>query len=340
MSTTPPHSYNSAKISVIIPSYNEERYLGKCLDSVLKQTHTNLEIIIIDDGSVDNTVKIAEEFALLDKRIIIKKQKNQGVSIARNEGLAIATGDYVHFMDADDYAHFDFYEKLLAAAVKSDADIAMSNTYDEKYAYTYYDLRMPFTREFLIMHPSSKMRLVTVTGGAWSYFYKREFLSTNELQFSPKYRYLEDYLFVFQSLVLARRVVLVPEAVYYFHYNLNSTTRGSRLDLDRRAQDCKNAFAERDEIIAKNGLERQWELVCESVNARRHADIGTNFDQIRSTFTDINAKIDWLRHAVQNLGATKSMNRPRRYPRWIIRLICCFVPKKKNRQMLRVRHSI
>lgn len=104
---------NEKKISVIIPVYNVEKYLPHCLDSVVHQTHRNLEIILIDDGSADNSGAICDEYAAKDSRIICRHQRNSGVSKARNYGLSLASGDYYHFLDSDDFLELDAYEYLL-----------------------------------------------------------------------------------------------------------------------------------------------------------------------------------------------------------------------------------
>ena len=112
-------------ISVIVPIYKVEKYLHKCIDSILAQTYTNLEIILVDDGSPDNCGKICDEYAAKDSRIKVIHQPNGGLSAARNAGLDIATGDYIGFVDSDDYIAPDMYEKLYNALVKNDADMAI-----------------------------------------------------------------------------------------------------------------------------------------------------------------------------------------------------------------------
>ena len=114
-------------ISVIIPVYNVEKYLRECLDSVLAQTYKNLEIILIDDGSPDNCGKICDEYAQKDNRIKVIHQVNQGVSAARNAGLKVATGEYIAFVDSDDFIKPDMYEYLYALISKEHADMAMCN---------------------------------------------------------------------------------------------------------------------------------------------------------------------------------------------------------------------
>ncbi len=104
-----------SKVSIIVPIYNTEKYLKKCLDSIVRQTHQNLEIILVDDGSTDNSSEIANSYAKIDKRIKVIHQENQGQSTARNTGLSKATGEYISFIDSDDEIAKNFIEELLSA---------------------------------------------------------------------------------------------------------------------------------------------------------------------------------------------------------------------------------
>ena len=116
-------------ISVIVPVYNIEAYLRKCIDSILAQTYTNLEIILVDDGSTDNSGEICNEYAAKDARIRVIHKGNGGLSSARNTGIDIATGKYIGFVDSDDYLAPDMYEKLLGAIVNNHADISVCNVH-------------------------------------------------------------------------------------------------------------------------------------------------------------------------------------------------------------------
>ena len=113
------------KISVIIPVYKVEQYLPECLDSIINQTYKNLEIICIDDGSPDNSGKILDEYASKDNRIRVIHKENGGISSARNAGLDIATGDWISFVDSDDWLDINTYEKLLSSADEANTDIVM-----------------------------------------------------------------------------------------------------------------------------------------------------------------------------------------------------------------------
>lgn len=119
-------------ISVIVPVYNVEKYLAKCIDSILKQTYSNLEIILVDDGSTDNSNKICKEYEKLDKRIRVIHKKNGGLSDARNYGLTFATGDYISFIDSDDYIEKNMYELLLNALKNNNGDMAVCGRWIEK----------------------------------------------------------------------------------------------------------------------------------------------------------------------------------------------------------------
>ena len=119
------------KVSLIIPVYNTTDYLRRCLESAVSQTYANMEIICVDDGSTDGSEKIVDEFAAGDKRVIAIHQENRGESNARNSGLRIASGDYIGFMDCDDWIEPDMYESLVAALEAENADMAIAGFYQE-----------------------------------------------------------------------------------------------------------------------------------------------------------------------------------------------------------------
>lgn len=122
---------NNKKISVIVPVYKVESYLHKCIDSILNQTYTNLEIILVDDGSPDRCPAICDEYAEKDQRIRVIHKKNGGLSDARNAGLDIMTGDYVAFVDSDDWIEPDMYETLIASLCMFNADMAFGGVADD-----------------------------------------------------------------------------------------------------------------------------------------------------------------------------------------------------------------
>ena len=122
------------KVSIIVPVYNVEKYLRQCLDSLINQTLQEIEIICVDDGSTDNSSNILSDYAQKDSRIIVHRQENQGLANARNAGLKLANGEYIGFLDSDDFVDIDFFEKLYQAASSDNADIARA-----LYKYHYPD---------------------------------------------------------------------------------------------------------------------------------------------------------------------------------------------------------
>ena len=117
-------------ISIIIPIYNVEKYLKKCIESVINQTYKNIEIILINDGSTDGSGKICDEYAIKDKRIKVSHNENGGVAVARNKGIKMSTGDYIVFVDSDDFISNEYCEKMLEAVLRNNADIAICKLHD------------------------------------------------------------------------------------------------------------------------------------------------------------------------------------------------------------------
>ena len=117
------------KISVVVPIYKVEKYLDRCIYSIINQTYTNLEIILVDDGSPDNCPKICDEYASKDNRIKVIHKQNGGLSSARNAGIKVATGDYIGFVDSDDFIELDMYEQMYKVAYENDVDLVMSDYY-------------------------------------------------------------------------------------------------------------------------------------------------------------------------------------------------------------------
>ena len=132
---------NSPIISVIIPIYNVEEFLPKCIDSVLNQTLKNVEIILVDDGSTDNSSIICDEYALLDNRITVIHKKNEGLSASRNIGIDVAKGNYLAFVDSDDWIEESMFEIMYNTIVTNDADMVVCNYYED-YGMKRYPMKL------------------------------------------------------------------------------------------------------------------------------------------------------------------------------------------------------
>ncbi len=212
-------------ISIIIPVYNVEKYLNRCLESVINQKYRKLEIILIDDGSTDNSGKICDEYALKDSRIKVIHKKNDGVSVARNTGIKIAKGNYIGFVDSDDWIHPDMYKKLYQALIKNQADIScckeirckngvekISKKFDNK--ITEYD-QMQYIKKFFKINSQECIYYV------WNKLYKRQIIDEEQY---PINLISEDVVGTYKALVKSNKIVEINYPYYYYYYNPNSIT--------------------------------------------------------------------------------------------------------------------
>ena len=176
------------KISVIIPVYNVEKYLRECLDSVVNQTFRNLEILCINDGSTDGSPAILDEYARKDDRIRIINQENRGLAGARNTGLKYFTGEYLIFLDSDDYWELETCEKLLKKAESTGADMVQFR-YDSFGESTFYKPEMVEVGD--VSSPVDKIRMNHLVPNVWLYLFRGDFLRENSLRFHEKW-FFED----------------------------------------------------------------------------------------------------------------------------------------------------
>lgn len=224
-------SNNNLKLSIIIPVYNVEKYLSKCLESIVNQTYNNLDIIIIDDGSTDSSGKICDEYSKIDKRIKIFHQTNQGVSAARNKGIDLATGEYLTFIDSDDWIEKDYFEKAVEYLNKFNP-VVMINNYlkidKDENIINYFD------KNNKILKLSQRDALIEMIKGdyyGWepvATFYKSELCKL--VKFNLNIRFAEDLLFKYSFLKKCNTdVVFIPLYKYYYVYRDESACNSYNL---------------------------------------------------------------------------------------------------------------
>jgi glycosyltransferase involved in cell wall biosynthesis len=214
-------------VSVIVPIYNVEPYLEKCLNSIINQTYKNLEIILVDDGSPDNCGKICDEYALKDKRIKVIHKLNGGLSDARNAGLDIAAGEYIAFVDSDDYIAENMYEDLVGIAQKEAADIVISGFYYIKKngIFSYEKSLEELNKEDILYQFLSDNYHSSVC----SKFFKAKLFQ--KLRF--KHIRFED-LFIMPSLILAAEKISFTPKAYYYYLHTNETSLTSLKDAHNK----------------------------------------------------------------------------------------------------------
>lgn len=200
-----------------MPVYNVAEFLPECLDSLLHQTYSNLEIICVDDGSPDNSIDILNQYAAQDTRIKILRQKNQKQGMARNNALAVATGEYIYFIDSDDYLQEDYLEKMYQAAEKSGAEVVYNcniTMFPKEKAVPliiferegFYEIKNKIIKEILI--------------APWNKLIKKSLIIDKELRFS-RCRF-EDVTFYYSLISQIDKIYIINQSTYYYRQRSNS----------------------------------------------------------------------------------------------------------------------
>lgn len=217
-----------SKVSVVIPIYNSSQYLPQCLDSLLKQTYQNMEILCVNDGSTDGSLEILEQFAQKDERIKIftKENEGKGAASARNMGLANATGKYVHFLDSDDFFEPNMFEEMVGKAEKTDADVVICRVdcYDDmnkriignfnSINFQYIPDKDPFSYKDCPEHIFQIGDLVT-----WNKLYRKELLDKYDLKFES-IPISDDQYVPMLALVYGKRITCVDKV--FLHYRIKT----------------------------------------------------------------------------------------------------------------------
>lgn len=227
------------KISIIVPVYNTESYLEECLDSILAQTLKDIEIICVNDGSPDHSQDILERYAQKDKRVKVLVKENGGLSSARNAGMKIAEGEYIAFVDSDDFVAPEMMETLYTRAEETKSDITIGDLY-------LYDQKTGETRDYRdqMLFLRLKNRVVALEEcpelirciAAWDRIYRRCFLDEIGAQF-PEGLVYEDAIFTAKTVTRTKRIAVVPQKLYYYRKNVEESITGKEAKNDRYKSD-------------------------------------------------------------------------------------------------------
>lgn len=206
---------NTPKISIIIPVYNVEKYIKRCIDSLIKQTFKDISIICVDDCSTDKSLQILKEYAQKDDRIkIIESSCNGGAAVARNKGLAIAQGEYLSFVDSDDDVDIDFYEKLYSKAKEKDYDIV-------KCPRKRFELNGKFS--IGIVSKQIKNKGIYAFTYEWqSAIYKASLIKDNNIRFVSEIIKAQDIVFLNNVILKTKTYALIDNTFYNYHRRENS----------------------------------------------------------------------------------------------------------------------
>ena len=211
---------SEVKVSIIVPVYKVEEWINECMDSLVNQTLKQIEIICIDDGSPDNCGKILDDYAKADERVIVVHQENQGLSCARNVGIDLAKGEYLAFVDSDDYVRLDTYERVYNIAHDNQDDVlefgVTTVPSDSKIKLITYD------RKIDIKDPRQLKKIIS-NYYVWNKIYKTSMIQENNVKFIPKMLY-EDNAFTLMMMPYMKKYQSLEEKFYYYRQRNGSVT--------------------------------------------------------------------------------------------------------------------
>lgn len=282
-----------AKVSIIVPVYNVEQYLHRGIESLLNQTLKDIEIILIDDGSKDNSGRICEEYSKTDKRIKFVSKINGGVSSARNEGIRISTGEYVAFMDPDDWVEPDMYENMYNQAKSTNSDSAICNYYvdnKDKYAINSMPIQADLLEgdsinQLLIRQMISGKDLESeyIMGSVWRIIVKNEVLEKNKIRFNTNIHLMEDFLFCIEVFLKSNKIFIDKNPYYHYIKNSNSAMTKYRASI---YDEHKTVFYELRDILIKNNLYKNMELQMNLRYINMHISSIVNEVNVSSTLNE------------------------------------------------------
>lgn len=241
----------NSKISIIVPIYNVEKYLEQCIDSLLHQTYTDTEIILVDDGSKDKSSAICDKYAKIDNRIIVIHKNNEGLGYARNSGLEIATGKYVTFIDSDDYADFNMIENLVTAANRNKADTVIGGykkvddegtlLFDEKYNEKIFKDSEVYNNFFSRILGASPNKHDAFRMSVWNGLYSLKIIRENNIKFPSEREFIsEDLIFDLEYYKHSKCVSVIEDNSYNYRCNPNSLTQKYKKNKFKMVNDLYN----------------------------------------------------------------------------------------------------
>ena len=258
----------NVKVSVVVPVYNVADFLQQCLESILTQSHRNIEVILINDGSTDKSGDIANMFAKKDARIRVIHKQNEGVSIARNVGMEIATGEYICFADSDDYLEPDYVEYLLNLAVANDAEIALTT----KMFTTFYKTPQIESDQPHVCsgeYAAASILYYHIPIGVYCKIFRRDFLEKNVIRFIPEVYIGEGFNFNTAAFQRAEKVVIGHRKIYCYRRD-NSASAMTKFALHKAEMAVRAISIIRDNLV--NPTKKLLDA-CDYADWHTHADM-------------------------------------------------------------------
>ena len=255
---------HNIKVSILVPFYNVEKYVGRCVESLFTQTYQNVEFIFVNDCSPDRSIDVInesiEKHHVTDKCKIISHTTNQGICASRNDLLDNATGEYILFIDSDDYIDSDMVELLVEAAVRDNADISGCGYIEE---YDDHSVEMPqvYTNDYVQMLKA--ITVLTLKGVMWKLLIRKSILDDNNIRFMPGKNMVDDYLFCCQVFYYSHRFTGVDRCMYhYIQFNPNNYSQRTFYNINHQAE----AIRETEKFYKEKGV---YDLVKKELYLRK-----------------------------------------------------------------------
>lgn len=294
-------------ISIIVPVYNVEPYISECIESIIRQTYQNLQIILVDDGSEDRSGVICDKYAETDERVEVIHQRNGGLVAARKSGLNISRGEYVGFVDGDDYIEANMYEKLLEEIYESDADFVHSGFMIDG------TRKVPFTRRVINFSGTEEKENFVKTAifgvdryvapSIWSKLFKRHIIIEGYNQVSNSAQYGEDLIGLCVCIENCNRIALLDEAYYHYRY------RGDSITNEKNLKGLENVFRYFgnvcDTLVQYKCYEELKDMIMENVCAnilRKMSVISKNDFQIARYYFPDSDKLQGKKVVIYGAG--------------------------------------
>ena len=214
------------KVSFIVPVYNTQEFLPRCFDSLLNQTCTDIEIIVVNDGSPDGSAAIIDEYARMDSRVRVVEKSNGGLSSARNAGMDVVRGDIIDFVDSDDYVEPNLAELLVGTFAEEHPEIVVFGAECEPAELATKRIKQLLSPEACVFEPFDPALLFSANAQpyVWRAAYSHELIERESLRFAENVRFAEDVVFQFESYPLSARTVLAPDRLYHYVMQEKSLT--------------------------------------------------------------------------------------------------------------------
>lgn len=291
------------KISVIVPCYNVAKWVGRCLDSLKNQTFQDLEVICIDDKSVDDTLAILKRYAKEDSRIkVIEQKENGGVARARNSGLDMASGEYIGFVDPDDYVEQDFYEKLYNKIVETKADVVKGTAVVSEVS----------TGDKYIRYGYVKDEIIVFFSAFWSALYDASFLKRFNIRFSEQIIFGEDTLFLANVSLHTQNIEFVSDAFYNYFYLREGSLDSKTLSDAKAGSICKACDIMEQMIVQANLSEKNQNLlfsiyILSNIEYNIHKQLETEFyrQKMFDILVNLEKRYGLKKELIKHFGLTR-----------------------------------